>query len=475
MATVQSAAVLPQPFGELTLSLNSTWWDSLSGKAVDPSPVATIASGSSTSTEPGSSRPDEAIWIVETDSADDAAAPASGDDRARIATTHPSARTPASSETPSLAARPLWIPHVRFALFAVPLVVAALVVLWTLGRCLRQSIVFRRRLAGCREIYDGKARWLLDKLCAEFPRSRRIRLLSSADDPEPAAFGLRQWTIVLPERAERDLAEDELRALLAHEVAHLVRGDVAWLGVWRVVCSCLAFQPLNQVARREWQRAAEWLCDNWAVSRTGSRLALARCLTEVAGWRLGPTACAPSLGATGANGGLSSRIERLIDEAPLEDNDFRSSPRRRLAVAGGLILVALVCCAPRISLSMPKSAGTPGDRGTLVSDPAPQAAPQSDLDFQFVVQPVHEAEARVRVEATGPGEFAELDREWSALVAELAALEPLLQRKSLTEEERPLAERLAKQIAALKSRHAELGRIREQLKQSAPSRSLSKP
>ena len=81
---------------------------------------------------------------------------------------------------------------------------------------------------------------------------------------------------MLPERAVKDLCEDELRALLAHELAHLVRGDSSWLCISRVVCSCLAFQPLNHLARREWQRAAEFLCDNWAVSRTQTPLALAR-------------------------------------------------------------------------------------------------------------------------------------------------------------------------------------------------------
>ncbi len=112
----------------------------------------------------------------------------------------------------------------------------------------------------------------------------------------------------LPQRAAHDLPEAELRTLLAHELAHLVRGDSTWLLISRLVCSCLAFQPLNHLARREWQRAAEYLCDGWAVSRTtGTPLALARCLTEVAGWRRSGEASAAILAATGRKSVLADQ------------------------------------------------------------------------------------------------------------------------------------------------------------------------
>src|SRR5205807_2459997 len=130
--------------------------------------------------------------------------------------------------------------------------------------------------SGSQELSSGPAWLVLDELRRSLPGKSPVRLLLVADDFEPAAFGIGRWTIVIPGRAISDLSHDELRALLAHELAHLVRGDSLWLGVSRAVCSCLAFQPLNHLARREWQRAAEFLCDRWAVDRTGTPLALAR-------------------------------------------------------------------------------------------------------------------------------------------------------------------------------------------------------
>src|SRR5207248_1998009 len=128
-----------------------------------------------------------------------------------------------------------------------------------LTRCVWQTVSLRRKLGRCSPICAGPARRLLDELRLHIPQTRDVLLFCDPFDPEPAAFGIRQWVIVLPDRAAEDLPDDELRALLAHELAHLVRGDAGWLFVSRMICSCLAFQPLNHLARREWQRAAEFL------------------------------------------------------------------------------------------------------------------------------------------------------------------------------------------------------------------------
>jgi hypothetical protein len=242
-----------------------------------------------------------------------------------------------------------WIGALRTAP-ALPIGVALLAIVLGTARCSWQTISLRRRLARCRLIVGGPARDLLDELLRTVPRAPEVLLLSAPDDSEPAALGIARWTIVLPPRAAFDLSQDELRALLAHELAHLVRGDSLWLGISRALCSCLAFQPLNHLARREWQRTAEFLCDNWAVSRTGAPLALARCLTEVASWRLGGSASAAILAATGRKSRLVDRIERLLDARPVFESGNELRDRRRTVFAGAWVLALLACCAPRVQL-----------------------------------------------------------------------------------------------------------------------------
>jgi hypothetical protein len=293
---------------------------------------------------------------------------------------------------------------VWWALSAVPrlsIAVAVAAIVLGIARCAWQTILLRRKLSGCQLIAAGPARRLLDELLRLVPRAREVLLLAAPDGAEPAAFGIARWTIVLPSRAALDLSEDELRALLAHELAHLVRGDSIWLGISRAVCSCLAFQPLNHLARREWQRSAEFLCDNWAVSRTGAPLALARCLTEVASWRLAGSASTAILAATGRKSGLVDRIERLLD-ARLNFESWRDlRDRRRTFFAGALGLAILAWCAPHIQLV---AAGRPENRHFDAGAPnraqakgsLTKEAVMNDADDTDPAKPPHFLEIRTR-------------------------------------------------------------------------------
>jgi len=211
-----------------------------------------------------------------------------------------------------------------------------------------QTSHFYRRCTGSRVIGDGPARRILDRLRQKNSIRRRVRLLSSDAFDEPVAFGLVRWTIVLPTGMEQRLGKDELKALLAHELAHLVRGDVRWLWIGRVLCSCLAFQPLNFLARRRWQHAAEFLCDDWAVGRGGSAISLARCLTRIAEWRLEQRECAASLAAGGSRAKIVLRVERLVNATGRVDVWTRPYRGVLLRVLVVVTAACLVCTAPRV-------------------------------------------------------------------------------------------------------------------------------
>ncbi|MBS0201687.1 MAG: M56 family metallopeptidase [Planctomycetes bacterium] len=183
---------------------------------------------------------------------------------------------------------------------------------WTLSgsRLFLKHLALHTRLRRC-EPSAGPARNQLNRLISQ---GDSIRLLSAgpAIDTEPFACGLCRWTIVLPAGIEQELAPAELRALLAHEVAHLVRRDPWWLLLSEILCTCFAFQPLNFLARRRWQQAAELLCDDWAVEQQVSTTSLANCLTRIAEWRLNRQATSLGLAAGGQQGSLTQRIEWLL-------------------------------------------------------------------------------------------------------------------------------------------------------------------
>ena len=144
-----------------------------------------------------------------------------------------------------------------------------------------QSLRFRWRMRHEVEAAPSH-RKLLDGICERCGIRRRVRLLKSDSFEEPVAYGLFRWTIVVPAQVEKRLNRNELSALFSHELAHLTRGDIVWLIMGRVLTTCFAFQPLNFLARRQWQLHAQFQCDDWAVERSVDRLTLARSLTLVA-------------------------------------------------------------------------------------------------------------------------------------------------------------------------------------------------
>ena len=139
-----------------------------------------------------------------------------------------------------------------------------------------------------------------------------------------------------------DLDVEQQQSMLAHELAHLARFDPIWLTLTCLIEQLLFFQPLNRLARRRMQDAAEYLCDDWAVRRTGSGLSLAKCLVKVAEWVDTSPRVVPVSGMAEHRSQLVARIHRLI-----ENRAMKTPLRYRwLLPLAGLILLATAALAP---------------------------------------------------------------------------------------------------------------------------------
>jgi Zn-dependent protease with chaperone function len=192
-----------------------------------------------------------------------------------------------------------------------------------------------------RVIRRGRAIVLLQEIAG--PAADRVTLSCSRTLRVPVAFARE---ICVPVRALRELPDDELRALLAHEAAHVVRRDAAWLMIAAAVRALGWWQPLNLVAAARLRLAMELCCDERAAAEPRERAALARCLIKVAKWNVDDDGAV--LAAMASRGSaLRRRLESLLDEAPRRRRRHPAGPW--LAVT--TVAVPVVCVAPVVTIA----------------------------------------------------------------------------------------------------------------------------
>lgn len=255
--------------------------------------------------------------------------------------------------TSSIQVRPIW-PLVMLGTW---LVLAALLTTWFLivrARFLR--FIGPRRPAN--HTLAGNA---LRYLRNTGHINRDITLTISDRLTSPVALGDNE--ICLPERALSELDPIRMESILAHELAHLVRRDPTWLTISRLIESIFFFQPLNILARRRMQEAAEFASDAWASTRVARPLDLAHCLARVAEWTIAaPRLPVPAM-AERRGTSLVRRVERLTTGRVIPE----VTPGRSVRLAAVATIVGLVFLAPRAAVG----ADRPADGTFMARVPAP--------------------------------------------------------------------------------------------------------
>lgn len=117
----------------------------------------------------------------------------------------------------------------------------------------------------------------------------------------------KQSIILLPKQWLESCSMSELRLSLAHELAHLARGDLAWNRFFVWSRAVLFFHPLVWIALRRYLLSQEMACDSIAIANTGgNRAEFARLLVQLA-----EHATATPISAVAMIGSTSSLKQRI--------------------------------------------------------------------------------------------------------------------------------------------------------------------
>lgn len=230
------------------------------------------------------------------------------------------------------------------------------------GRLLVGLALLRRWTHEAREVACPEWRAAFDRARGAAPNPARLRLLVADGVPSPLSWGWRNPAILIDPDT---LAEPrEADAILAHEIAHVLRRDWPALLLTRVAAALFWFNPLVWLLDREAVQQAEEAADCAAAARVEpthyARTLLS--LAQVNGRLIPANGIAPKGGA------LARRIRAILDR------------RLRERPAGSLwTTFAMIACigiaAPVAAMQLVEAARAPA----APRAPRPPAAPEAPL------------------------------------------------------------------------------------------------
>ncbi len=191
------------------------------------------------------------------------------------------------------------------------------------------------------------ARALVSRLATELGVRGSVTILGSSRAVVPMVFGWRHPRLLLPSAATRAIDPGQLRAVLAHELAHVRRRDYVANLLQVGAEALLWFHPAAHWVSQRVRTEREYCCDDVAIGVGVEATDYAHALAALDEAR---DEC--RLVVAAASGTLLDRIQRIVGH-----------PRPVLTPARGLLafLAALVVASAIVTLTMVVPPGIPLD------------------------------------------------------------------------------------------------------------------
>jgi beta-lactamase regulating signal transducer with metallopeptidase domain len=236
----------------------------------------------------------------------------------------------------------------------------------------------RRLTHAATEIDDTEWVELLAECAAATGVQRRVRLLRSRERAVPMTFGTLRPAIVIPSVADA-WPDNRRRAVLLHELAHIIRLDCLTQTLALMACAFYWFNPASWWVSRRLRIERELACDDLVIAAGTEAREYAGHLLEIA-YSFGGHG-APAVAVSMARPRqLEGRMLAALDAAR-----DRRVPRLRFRVASaataGILLIPLAGARPSIIAA---------DRHAESAPVALFAAAPGDQDLQELVRQIEE-------------------------------------------------------------------------------------
>ena len=271
---------------------------------------------------------------------------------------------------------------------------------WFLGSlgsvCILLAGLLRLRwlASGARDIDAGPWCTLADELRRSYAIASSVRLLQSNHSSLLVTWGWSRPRILLP-AAARDWSDDRIRVVLAHELAHIARGDWSFQLTAEVLRVLYWFNPLLWIACRRLRIESERACDDAVLARGTEApeyathlLALARSLHPARQpWLPAPAMARPS----SLEGRIRAMLNSTLNRRPV-------SWPARVATVGALLTLTISVGGLRAQSQFYSLSGT-------ALDPTNRVLPDTRV---VLLNPSSQAKYEVRTDITGRFEFVGL-------------------------------------------------------------------
>lgn len=165
-----------------------------------------------------------------------------------------------------------------------------------------------------REVAEASGEWaaVFEEMRAALGVSRRVRMLVSGIARCPVVVGVVSPVVIVPSSVLLMMSPEQVRMVLAHELAHIRRYDHVVNMVQVLIETVLFYHPVVWWMSRSVRLEREHCCDDAAVRQCGDARGFARALTELEEIRQSSRA----LLAINDGGSLMNRVKRIIDGTP---------------------------------------------------------------------------------------------------------------------------------------------------------------